>query len=159
MSRGVEISIGLFAAALGLIGLGFAVFGPATYSYGTDWLSAGSVSLWDEGIGTANVLVFLAAMVAGALASGAGAYLRGEGGGDGALALLWVGCLALAVGAAITLPGSTTAVVPSALHTDTPDSMGIGLYLLPAALAALVAAIIGTAAHFEPHKAAVPRPR
>jgi hypothetical protein len=158
MSRRVELSIGLFAAVLGLIGLGLAVFGPATYSYGTNWLTAGPASLWDQGIDTTNVLIFLAAMILGALGIGVGAYLRSEGGGTDALALLWAGFIVLVVGAAITLSGSTAAVVPSELHTSTPDSVGIGVYLLPAALVAFVAAIIGTAAHFEPRKTAAMRP-
>jgi hypothetical protein len=158
MSRPVEISLGLFAAFLGFIGLGFAVFGPATYSYGTNWLTAGSVSLWDQGIGTTNVLIFLAVMIVAALSIGVGAYLRGAGGGYDALGLLWVGFILLLAGAVITLPGSTTAVVPSALHTSTPDSAGIGVYLLPAAFVAFIAAIIGAAAHFEPYRTMLMRP-
>jgi hypothetical protein len=158
MSRHVEISLGLFAAVLGLIGLAFAVFDPATFSYGTNWLTTGSVSPWDEGIDTTNVLIFLAVMIVAALGTGVGAYLRSEGEGSSALGLLWVGCNLLLVGAAITLPGSTTAVVPSVLHTTTPDSVGIGVYLLPAALVAFIAAIVGTAGHFEPHERMLMRP-
>jgi hypothetical protein len=158
MSRRLELSIGLFAVALGLIGLGLAVFGPATYSYGTNWLTSGTVSLWDQGIDTAGVLIFLAAMILGVAGVGVGTYLRSEGEGSTALMLLWGGFVLLLIGAVITLPGSTTAIVPSALHTDTPDSVGIGVYLLPAVLAAFVTAVIGAAAHFEPRKTAALRP-
>lgn len=144
MFRRIEVGLGIFAGALGLIGLGFAVFGPSTYSYGTNWLTAATVSLAANGIGTTSVVVFLAVMTAASLAVALGTYLHSRGNVASGLTLVWTGTLALAVGATMTLPGSTAAVVPSALHTDIADSVGIGIYLIPAAFASLAAAFTST---------------
>jgi len=112
-----ESSIGVVAAALSFIGLGCAVFGPATYSYGTNRLAAGT------------------------------------------LTVLWTSALALLAGGLLTLPGSTTAIVPSALHTATPDSVGIGIYLLLPALVAVAEALGLTAIHPAPRTPAQLGPR
>ena len=154
-----ESSIGVVAAALSFIGLGCAVFGPATYSYGTNRLAAGTVSLWAQGIGTAPVLIYLAMMAVAALGIGVGAYLRSQGGGTGVLTMLWTSALALLAGGLLTLPGSTTAIVPSALHTATPDSVGIGIYLLLPALVAVAEALGLTAIHPAPRTPAQLGPR
>jgi hypothetical protein len=157
MSHRIDIIIGLVNTALGVAGLGLAVFGPATYSYGTNWLTAASTSLWDQGLDTA-VVIYLAVMLLAALAVSAGAYLRSYRSGIEGAALLWVSTIVLLVGAAITIPGSTTAIVPSDLHTDTPDSVGIGIYFVPAALVALVAAIVTMAVHHTPGRPMAMRP-
>ncbi len=152
MSRRGDVTIGVLAMALGLIGLAAAVFGPATYSYGVNWLSAGSRSLWDVGLGTGSVPLYLAVMAAAALGVGLGMMLHGSGRGAAALVLLWASALVFAGGAFLTLPGMDTAVVPSALHTHTPDSVGIGGYLVLPALVALAAAFIATATRPAPHQ-------
>ena len=56
MFKHVEGILGLVATVLGLIGLRFAVFGPTTFSYDVDSLTAVSVSLWNQGIDT-NVAI------------------------------------------------------------------------------------------------------
>lgn len=153
MSRRIEIALGLVVTFAAAVGIGFAVFGPATLSYGTDWLTAASVSIWGHGI-TTNVAIYLAAMMLAALAVAVGAYLRSAEHSFSALILLWGGFAALLVGMALTLPGNTTGVVPSALHTDTPDSVGIGIYLVPAVFLAFATAFIETMAHHRPGKPA-----
>ena len=159
MSDRFEASIGMVAAALGFGGLGCSVFGPATYSYGTNRLTAGTISLWAQGIGTTPVLLYLAVMAAAALGMGIGAYLHSRGAGTGTLTVLWTSALVLLGGALLTLPGSATAVVPSALHTGTPDSVGIGIYLVLPAVVALVAAGLGTVAPHAPRRPLALRPQ
>lgn len=157
MFHRIEIVIGLIASALGAIGIGFAVFGPATFSYGTNWLSAASTSLWEQGLDFTTG-VYLGVMLLAALAVPVGAYLRSYRSESEGAAVLWVSTMVLLVGAAITLPGSTTAVVPSALHTDTADSVGIGIYFVPAILMAFVTAIVGMAVHHTPGRPIAMRP-
>lgn len=144
MFRRMEVGLGIFAGALGLIGLGFAVLGPSAFSYGTNWITAASLSLADKGLDTTSVVVFLAIMTAASLAVALGPYLHSHGNVASGLTAVWAGTLALTVGAMMTLPGSTAAVVPSVLHTDTPDSVGIGIYLIPATIVALAAAVTCT---------------
>ena len=74
------------------------------------------------------------------------------------LTLLWVSALALCVGSLLTLPGWDTAVVPSQLHTDSPDSVGIGIYLIVPALLALATAVTDTLFHVAPHRPITLRP-
>jgi hypothetical protein len=143
MSYRFRLIIAMIASAFGVAGLGAAIFGPAVYSYGTNWLTAGSVSLWTQGL-NANSVVFLTVMLVAVYGISTGAYLRGNGDGTGPLIVLWVSVIVLMCGAAITLPGSTTAVVPSKLHSNGADSVGIGIYLVVPALAAFIAATVST---------------
>lgn len=159
MSRRIDVALAALASAIGLIGLGFAIFGPATISYGTNWLEAGSRSLWDAGIGSAGVLLYLALMALAAVGVGIGTYLRARGGGALALTLMWSSALVLLVGAFMTLPGQNAAVVPTELHTDTPDSVGIGIYLIPAAGFALLTALVETISRHVPASAGPLGPR
>jgi hypothetical protein len=149
MPRSFEIALGAVASVIASIGLGFVIFGPATFSYGPNRMSAASTSIWDQGI-TTNVLNFLTAMILAAVGIGIGTYLRTGGGQGTAVALLWTSFAVLLIGALVTLPGDTTAVVPSALHTSVADSLGVGVYLLPGAFTAFVAALIETVAHHRP---------
>lgn len=153
MSHRTEVAIGAVVAALGLVGAGLAIFAPAVYTYGTNWLAAGSLSLWDAGI-TTNVGIFLAVMAAASIGIAVGAYLRSRELVDPGLALLWASAVVLFGGALLTLPGSTTAVVPNILHADTPDSVGIGVYLILPALAAIVCTFMETFAHAAPRRPA-----
>jgi len=144
--------LGGLASVLGLVGIGCAVFGPATYSYGTNWLRAGPSSLWDQGLTTTSVLLYLAVMIVAALGIGAGVSLRSQRDGPGALIVLWTGTVVLLGGGLLTLPGNTTAIVPGALHTHTLDSVGMGVYLLGPALVALAAAVLVTVVHRAPQR-------
>jgi len=160
MSRRFEIGLGLVAGLVALIGLGFAVFGPVTYSYPPPGahITAASTSLWAYGLDT-KVVLFLAAMLIATLSAAAGAYLRGRGEGAPALTLLWGAFVLLLVGAVATLPGSSNAVTPAALLTDTGDSLGIGIYLTPAVGMAFLNALLCTAAGRMPARQTAPTPR
>ncbi|HLJ67910.1 MAG TPA: hypothetical protein VKX16_11175 [Chloroflexota bacterium] len=149
MSHRIEIVMGLVTSALGVIGIAFAIFGPATFSYGTDWMTAASSSLWDHGLDTPTVF-YLGVMLLASLAVSAGAYLRSNGALTEGATILWFSAAALLVGAVITLPGSTTAFVPTALHTNTADSVGIGIYFTPAVLMAFVTAAVSMTVHHTP---------
>ena len=149
MFHRVEVTLGLLTHALAMVGVALAVFGPATFSYGTNSFDAASVSVWDQGLDAA-VVIYLVALLIASLAVVAGAYLRVQGRELPGTISLWAGTLVLIVGAALTLPGSSTAIVPSALHTDTGDSVGIGIYFVPAALMALGTAVTSMAIHHTP---------
>jgi len=101
--------LGGLASVLGLVGIGCAVFGPATYSYGTNWLRAGPSSLWDQGLTTTSVLLYLGVMIVAALGIGAGVSLRSQRGGPATLIVLWTGTVVFLGGGLLTLPGNTTA--------------------------------------------------
>ena len=160
MSRRVVIGIGLLTSAIALIGLGCVVFGPVSYSYPPPGahITAASTSLWDYGVGMRTIL-FLVAMVIAALSAGAGAYLRSRGEGAPALTLLWGSFALLIVGSVATLPGSTNAVTPAALLTDTGDSLGIGIYLAPAVGMAFLNALFCTIAAPESVRRTAATPR
>lgn len=158
MSRTSAFTLGLITAVLAAIGLGFAVFGPATYSYGTNWIDAGSRSLWDAGIGSIGVLLFLAIVVLGVAGLLSGAYLRSRSGNAAALTLLWGSAIVLLVMAMLTFPGRNPVFVPSELHTDSADSCSVGVYLTPAVAMAFLTALIETVIHAEPSGTGRQRP-
>jgi hypothetical protein len=141
MSRNGPL-LGLSVILLTGVGLALAAFGPATFLYpppGAD--ITGTASLWRQSaIGPAFGL-FALVMAAAGLSIAFGAAVRARG----SHWLGWIGCIALAVGAAITLPGMSTVVTPAAAATTIPDSVGIGVYFAPAVLAGLLTAIVGMA--------------
>jgi len=155
MFRRVEVVIGLLTVALCVFGVGLAIFGPATYI--TNEFAAGSTSLWDVGL-NGEAVVYLSFMLLAGLAVLAGAWLRSEAADAMGTAVLWIGTLALLVGMAIGIPGNTTGVVPTTLHTDTPDSVGIGIYFVPAVLMAFTTGIVSMAIHHTPRKPIAMRP-
>lgn len=141
--RWSEMVLGLLATAAGLIGLGCAVFGPTVFSYPAGGpVTPGPTSLWTHGIGTPPILIFLAAMIVAALGVSAGTYVQSQGEREPGLVLTCVSAFAVFVGAVLTLPGTATLVVPRALAAPTPYSVGIGIYLAPAAIVAVVAALV-----------------
>ncbi|HET9017313.1 MAG TPA: hypothetical protein VFN57_17040 [Thermomicrobiaceae bacterium] len=160
MSRRVEVGIGLVTGLVALLGLGFVVFGPVTFSYPPPdgAVTAASTSLWNYGLDTASLL-FLAAMLIATLAAAGGAYLRSRGEGAPALTLMWGGFLLLLAGCVTTLPGSSNPVTPAALATGIPDSLGVGIYLAPAVCLACLNAVLGTAARPLPVRPPAPTPR
>lgn len=157
MNQRAEVSTGIVVSVLSLLAIGLAIFAPAVYTYGTNWMEAGSRSLWDAGI-TAAVGVYLGLMAAAAIAIGVGGYLRSRDVSTPGLTLLWTGATVLSVGALLTFPGIDTAIVPSELHTGSPDSVGIGVYLVLPGLAALMTALLETVAHAAPHRPTALRP-
>lgn len=150
-----EGAIALLTLALTLVGACFVIFGPATISYGTNTFVAASTSVWSNGFDS-NGAMYVAALVLAGLLVAAGAYMRSADIGGG-LAVLWTGVLILAFGALIALPGNTNAVLPPELLTDTPDSVGIGIYMMPAALMGVFAGIAAAAIH-HPHRPVALRP-
>jgi hypothetical protein len=156
MNQRAEVSTGIVVSVLSLFAIGLAIFAPAVYTYGTNWMEAGSTSLLDAGI-TAGVAVYLLIMVVAAVGIGVGAYLRSRHLSLPGMSLLWGSAVVLFAGALLTLPGNDTPVVPSVLHTGSPDSAGIGVYLVLPGLAALVTALIETVAHATPHRPAALR--
>ncbi len=143
MSAHTALRLALIATGLALVGVVAAVFAPATYSYGTNRLSAGSENLWDRGLDTGRVEVYLAVLAVAAVGISIGAYLLTRRPGPAALFVLWLSALVYLAGALMTLPGDNTAVVPGELYTGTPDSVGIGVYLvLPALIGVGVALAI-----------------
>lgn len=148
----LEGTIALLTLVLTLVGVGFVIFGPATFTTGTNTLVAATTSVWSYGFDS-TVAIYVVAMLLAGLLVASGVYMRSEG-IEGGLAVLWTGVLILAVGAVIALPGNTNAVLPAQLHTDTPDSVGIGIYMMPAALMGAIAGIAGSAIH-HPHRPTV----
>src|SRR5579859_1660373 len=103
MSHRIEIVIGLVTSALGVIGIGFAVFGPATFD--TNPATAATTSLWDQGL-DGNTVTYLIVMLVAAIAVSIGAYLLSHTYATGGAIVLWVSALVLFLGAAITIPGN-----------------------------------------------------
>lgn len=155
MSHRIEVAIGLITAAVGAIGIGFAVFGPATFN--TNPLAAATTSIWDQGL-DGNSVMYLIVMLLAALAVPVGAYMQCHAYATGGALVLWVSALVLFLGAALTIPGNTTAVVSSVLHTDTPDSVGIGIYFVPAVLMAVATGVVGMVMRHTPARPVAMRP-
>jgi hypothetical protein len=160
MSHSVETFVGIGATAVGAISLGLLTFGPAVYTHsGGSAIRAGSLNLWSQGIDSANVRVFLVILIAAVVSVAVGSVMHSLGFGALGVPLLWAATVVLLGAALVTLPGNTTSIVPPALHSGTADSVGVGIYLFPAAVAALVAAVAGTISGAEPISAEAPGSR
>jgi hypothetical protein len=131
MLRSFELTAGLAAGLLGLIGLTYALFGQTgTYitttgtSSGSTTTTTGTTSLVEQGLHPIAML-FITLMLLCVVGVAVGAYLHSQQGRRGGLWLLWVATALLAVGVLVS-------------------GLSIGLFLLPAALLALLAACLGS---------------
>lgn len=140
MSQRSALMLGGTTIVLSLAGGALAAFGPAVYTYPPPaTMPTGSVSLWSSGA-PVQLYAFVLVVAAAALAVAMGAYLRAAHVGGG-LPIVWIATLVLVATTAVTLPGNSTFVTPASLAAGIPDAVGIGIYLVPAAIAALVTAI------------------
>ena len=158
MTRRIEFIVSLVTPLFVAIGFAFAIFGPATYSYGTNWIDAASQSLWDVGTTSPGLLLFFAVMALGAAGIVVGTYLRTRGDGAAALTVLWGSAVILLVGTMMTLPGQNAVFVPHELHTTTPDSVNLGVYFIPAVGVAFLTALIESVIHHQPTRTGRQRP-
>jgi magnesium-transporting ATPase (P-type) len=140
-------ALGAATALLALAGVILAAFGPATFLYpppGAD--VRGTDSLFAQDALTAAFFVWAVVSLIAAIGVWLTTALRAAGGSAWPV---WIALLVLAACSATALPGGSTMVVPTSVAATIPDSMGIGLYLVPAVLIGLVAAVAATASHAE----------
>ena len=129
-ARHWELFSGLAAAVLGLLSLAYVVFGP-TYRYtsmtatvdGPVHTESGRASLAQPGLEPVTA-IFLVVILAAVVGVAVGASLHSRWGGQVGLKLLWLSAVVLLGGAFLRV-------------------FSVGLYLLPVALLALLAATAG----------------
>lgn len=133
LARRVELVAGVLAALLGTAGLAYALFGPtATVETRTAGPDGGRViehrteSLAEQGLEPVTA-GFMAAALLVMLGVGAGAYVHARRGRPLGQRLMWL-CTAI--------------LLPAAFLTG----FSVGLFFLPAALAALAASVAGATA-------------
>ena len=149
MTRTV-VWLGALTAVLTGAGIVLSALGPATYLYpppGSD--ITGTSSLWSEAATDGAFVLYALAMAVAASGVVLGSLLRAGGGGTG---LLWMSVALLIGGCAATLPGNSTVVTPGSLAAEIPDAVGIGIYLVPAALGGLLTLLAGAATRPEVHR-------
>ena len=150
-------ALGAATALLALAGVLLGAFGPATFLYpppGSD--IRGTDSLFAQDALTAAFFIWAAVSLMAAIGLWLTTAFRASGGSAWPV---WIALLILVAASAIALPGGSTMVVPASVAATIPDSMGIGLYLVPAVLIGLVAAVAATADHSEVSRTAWQSPR
>jgi hypothetical protein len=125
MTRQVELLCGLAAGVVGVVGWAYALFGPTYTNDVGGHASVAQISLNPTSI---TFFVVMLLCIAGVTA---GAYLHWRTGSPGGLALLWTAAVLLTVGTAL-------------------GAASVGVFLLPAALLALIASIAGSIATLTP---------
>jgi hypothetical protein len=128
--RRSETVVGLIAGVLGFAGWLYALFGP-TGSYvrvtsstdGSSTTESGSTSMWRDEDLEAVTVVFLLVMLASIIGVIVGVILQGRSRAATGRAVLWTSAITLLAGSILS-------------------ALSIGLFLLPGALLAVIAAVL-----------------
>ena len=142
-SQKFEFIAGILAGFAGVVGMGIGVFADTSTSVVVD--GAGTLvdqtAVWSDHGLDVQLIAYVTLVAVGAAAIGAGAYLNCRLGRPVGLGCIWAGTFILSLGVLLDLPAWSTTI--SASGVSTWNDVGIGVFLVPAAVLGLIASIAG----------------
>ena len=140
MSRRTMFYTGIVALVLAVAGLAVALLWETNFS---STLTKVNPTWWDRTVWIghgidAQIAIYSIAMLVGAIIVPLGAFIYGVGRNFLGLAAMWLGALVLAVGAILDLPAWSQISLSGVTGWN---QWGLGIFLLPAAIVSVLAAI------------------